>query len=1254
MERYNAPTHGNALEFLAGGGEMGQRIREFDWSGTPLGAVTTWPTSLRTCVQIMLSSRQPYWIGWGKDLVKLYNDPYKAIVGGKHPWALGKPASMVWSDIWKDIEPLLNSVMEKKQGTYVESQLLIMERNGYPEETYYTFSYTPVAGDSGDIEGMICANSDDTERILSERQLKTLTQLGKSFTEAKTNADVYGNMIESLSGNPRDFPFALFYEINEQHATLVKSTQLNAACDKIPRCINLNDATEVSQLFNTAVVERTPQVFNDLQQNWGMLPSGLWTVAPTKAILLPIAQRGQKEAYGILVIGLNPFRLYDHKYESFFALIADQVATSLADVQFMEEERKRLEALAEIDRAKTMFFSNISHEFRTPLTLLLGPIQDALQEPEEIGRNSQRLEVALRNAQRMQKLVNLLLDFSRIEAGKLEVNFAAVDIVTTTEDLVSNFRSAIEKAGMTLIISKEIPSQIAYVDVDMWEKIVLNLVSNAFKYSEKGSIEISIRTDKEFVEISVADTGIGIPESELEKIFERFHRVQNVNGRSQEGTGIGLAMVKELVKLNEGSIAVESTVGIGSKFTVKLPLKERLLSTSNPLLKPSSQASIYINEATQWISGNDLVEPRAVTTERNDNKLYKVLLADDNGDMRRYIHRLLEPNYHVIPVSDGEQAFSKSINEKPDLILADIMMPKLDGFALLKKLKTNLSTRNIPLIFLSARAGEEARVEGIMAGADDYLTKPFSSKELLARVNNHIAISNTRRATEKEFYNLFLQSPAHVHVMKGPDHTFEFFHPLGIPFAGRDITGMKAREALQHFEGQGFFEMLDKVYNEGVPEYLKEAKAALPKANGQNEIYYFNITYLPWRDLKGNIQGVLQFTFDVTEQVESRKLIEESQHKLKNAIELSELGTWNINLTTNFVDYSPRVAEWWGFPEKGASLEAIIEAMHPDDREKAAAAVQQAVKGSGYYQAEYRLINARTKQERYIQASGNVFSDDNKIPVRLTGIVRDVTLYKMNQQELERKVTERTAALQSLNMELSRSNEELQQFAYVASHDLQEPLRKIQVFSEMLKNRSHDHTYVNTYITKIDSSAARMAALIKDVLLFSQVTNERSNYGLVDLNAVISNIKNDFELLITQKQATITSEFIPPIRGNRLQFYQLFSNMIGNSLKFSKADPLIQIQYKIVMGDETMDAKLDTLRKYHCLQLCDNGIGFDPKYAEQIFGLFNRLHNKTDYSGTGIGLAMCKKIVDNHGGAIKAMSAKDEGAVFSIYLPCEE
>ncbi|RYY95052.1 MAG: hypothetical protein EOO11_16635, partial [Chitinophagaceae bacterium] len=303
-------------DFLSGGGELGERIRDFDWAGTPLGPVAQWPQSLRTCVRIMLASRQPIWIGWGPELIKLYNDPYKAIVGGKHPWALGKPASVVWREIWDDIAPMLDTVMGKDQGTYVEAQLLIMERNGYPEETYYTFSYTPVPGEDGRPAGMICFNTDDTERIISERQLRTLTRLGKLLTDPSTNDGVVTKLLEAICENPHDFPFAAFYSWEKGLAHCAGATVEDQAF--LDRQIDPKAGGGIAAAFARASSSRSLQLADVAQWGDRKLPTGAWQVPPRQVGILPISTSG-KEPYGFLLFGLNPYRLVDEPYAGFFS-----------------------------------------------------------------------------------------------------------------------------------------------------------------------------------------------------------------------------------------------------------------------------------------------------------------------------------------------------------------------------------------------------------------------------------------------------------------------------------------------------------------------------------------------------------------------------------------------------------------------------------------------------------------------------------------------------------------------------------------------------------------------------------------------------------------------------------------------------------------------------------------------------------------------------------------------------------------------
>ncbi len=979
-------------EFLTGGGELGQRIRDYDWTSTPLGPVESWPQSLRTCVRIMLTSRQPIWIGWGKELIKLYNDPYTAIVGGKHPWALGSPASVVWRDIWREIGPMLSTVMDKDEGTYVESQLLIMERNGYPEETYYTFSYTPIPGDDGGTAGMICANTDDTDRIISERQLRTLTALGKQLIDCSNYSVAIDRTLRTLRSNPHDFPFALFFTVANGKAVLTHYL------DRVE-----GDWGQVLEpFFKKAAEDREMQIVLGLREALGELPRGAWEVSADRVAVQPIYQAGEKEPYGFLVTGVNPYRLPDEKYSSFLSLVGDQLATSFADIHVLEMERRKAEALAEIDRAKTVFFSNISHEFRTPLTLLLSPLEEVLSDAEGMaGDTRYRLGVAYRNALRMQKLVNTLLEFSRIEAWRLEGQFRRVDIAALTVDLASSFRSAIEKAGMELHVgARQIHGEV-YVDVELWERIILNLVSNAFKYSQQGTISVEVRQEGEEVLVSVTDDGIGIAPDQQDRIFDRFHRVEHSGGRSQEGTGIGLAMVRELVRLHQGVIKVTSAVGVGSTFTVVIPVGKAHLPAERIIVETRGyrgmrNADAFVEEAMMWIAGDEEEKNEFYSSSR-----YTVLLADDNADMREYVQRLLSKQFRVITAVDGEDALAKMHEYRPDLLLSDAMMPKLDGFQLLKQVRQSPELQATPVILLSARAGEEAKVEGLEAGADDYLIKPFAARELLARVDANIRIARERMAAMKEYA-----------------------------------------------------------------------------------------------------------------------------------------------------------------------------------------------------------------------------------------------------EKLEQAVRRRTQELRNLNHSLERSNEDLQQFAHVASHDLKEPVRKIRTFSGRLLDEYAamlpDEAQV--FLKKIQQATARMYTMIDGVLQYSAINGGEQPISAVDLNEVVAQIETDLELVIRERNATIQRGQLLMIEGAPVLLYQLFYNLINNSLKFGKSDDncLITIESRLTEGAGKRIAELT---------LTDNGIGFDPEQAARIFETFVRLNSKDRYEGTGLGLSLCKKIVERHHGTIAATGELNRGAKFVIRLP---
>jgi len=473
------------------------------------------------------------------------------------------------------------------------------------------------------------------------------------------------------------------------------------------------------------------------------------------------------EACARVVASRAPMRLEQHNQSDeglgrwlsvgLFPRGGDQFAQLVYDITDRKRAHdalaQRTEALADLDRAKTTFFSNVSHDFRTPLTLMLGPAEELLAGAYGALAAPQRepIEVLHRNALRLQKLVNALLDFSRIEAGRIQASYEPVDLAALTRDLASSFRAAVEHAGLTLRVDcPELPEPV-HVDRDMWERIVLNLLSNAFKFTFEGSIDVRLGAEAERVRLEVADTGEGIAEHELPRLFERFHRIEGQRARSDEGSGIGLALVHELVSVQGGEVRVTSTPGAGSTFTVLVPRGARRVpvdETRPPeaLARRASSSPAYIEEALAWSSnGRAAAAPPSPEQGRVAARgALRVLLADDNRDMREYLARLLGEEWDVEAVADGLAALEAARRDPPALVLADVMMPGLDGFELVCELRADARTRHIAIVMLSARAGEEARVDGLDAGADDYLIKPFSARELRARVRANLELSRAR------------------------------------------------------------------------------------------------------------------------------------------------------------------------------------------------------------------------------------------------------------------------------------------------------------------------------------------------------------------------------------------------------------------------------------------------------------------------------------------------------------------------------
>jgi signal transduction histidine kinase/ActR/RegA family two-component response regulator len=754
-----------AVEALfEGTGEARAALRSVEWSATLLGPVRDWSQGLRTAVTSILDARFPTCIFWGPDFVQIYNDAWLTVLGSNHP-AAGVPARVTWSESWEYLQEYYERVREGGESIYLEDQPYAPVRAGLDEETYFVLSYSPVRAHSGEVAGVLTTAVETTDRVLAERRLKLLHRLAAVGTRAETVHQVCQGSGAVLSENERDLPFALLYLLDEYRIRLTLSTAVGVReGDPVaPHLVKLRGGHAVWPLRKvivdeeSALVEALPARLRDFH-------AGPWPLPPASALLLPLRSSDEEPPVGALVVGLSPRLPLDERYRHFLELVANQVGANVVEAQAREEERKRLEQLAEAERAKAQFFSNVSHEFRTPLTLLLAPLEELWEQRDELSPDlREEIEVAARNGRRLLTLVNFLLDFAQLEAGHLRPHFEPTDLAALTRDIVSLFRSTAERMGLELQVDCPPLPELVPVDRTMWETVVSNLLSNALKFTLEGEVGVQLRALPQHAEFVVRDTGVGIPREELPHLFERFYRVRDGRARTHEGIGIGLALVRQLVRRHRGRVRVESREGEGATFTVWIPLQQPR-TPEGPFEgerepEPMGVAADLVEEAAHWNeegasdsaprgAGEERREPAGTASTRKRGERSRILVVDDNADMRAYLGRLLSAQWEVESARDGEEGLRRARQAPPDLILADVMMPRMDGLGLLREIRKDEALRAVPVILVTARAGEEEMVEGLLAGADDYVAKPFSSQELIARVGARLELARMRRRSD--------------------------------------------------------------------------------------------------------------------------------------------------------------------------------------------------------------------------------------------------------------------------------------------------------------------------------------------------------------------------------------------------------------------------------------------------------------------------------------------------------------------------
>jgi signal transduction histidine kinase len=864
------------------------RLLQADWAATPLGPAESWSPALQAVTRLVLANRFPMLLWWGPAYTQLYNDAYRPILATKHPEAQGQPARECWADIWHVIGPLIEIPMHGGPATWVEDLQLEINRDGYVEETHFTVAYSPVpdpAVPSG-IGGVLATVHEISDKVIAERRIEALRDLARApIAETAQEACAIAGRI--LAGHAKDIPFALLYLLDSsgKRACLAGSAGVEPGAEIAPPVIEL-DHPEPGWPLGSAIGSESWPIVERLPERFPAVPGGPWSDSPNTAVVVPIQSEKQERPLGWVIGGVSARRRLDEGYRGFFELIAAQLATAIGNAKAREEAQHRADVLAAIDRAKTLFFSNVSHEFRTPLTLMLGPLEDALGSP---GRRltDQNLEATHRNALRLLRLVNALLDFSRIESGLLEAWYEPVDLALLTTELAGAFRPAIERAGLRYQVECGPLDEPVYVDRDKWEKVVLNLLSNAFKFTLNGSIRLSLRQAGGGFELTVSDTGTGIATHELPRLFERFHRIEGAEARSYEGSGIGLALVRELVRMHGAEIQVDSTLGKGTSITITLRrgkghLPQHQVGLPGSRAPGTSDAAAFVEEALQWLpSAREEAPVLASATRGRAVTGGRLLVVDDSRDMRRFLEGLLRDTWEIETAGDGEEALAALSSGQFDVVLTDVMMPRLDGFGLLRAIRSSPALSSLSVVMLSASAEEAVRIEGLDAGADDYLVKPFPPRELRARLNSQLELSRARRhrsAERDRLHELLSRIPALVSFLSGPELVFQFAHPGTVRrLGGRALLGKPLLEAVPEYRDAAYPGILRGVLATG--ESFSATEMTDPF-----EQRYWNVVYQPVRSPSGEVDGVMTFDLDVTEQVLTRQKLEHQSAVLQEAL----------------------------------------------------------------------------------------------------------------------------------------------------------------------------------------------------------------------------------------------------------------------------------------------------------------------------------------------------------------------------------
>ncbi len=1157
-------------EFLSGGGEMGRRIREYDWLQTPLGAPQFWPQSLKTCVRILLTSPQPMFVWWGKDtLINIYNDAYSFILGDKHPAALGQPANLVWKEIWDTVGARAAIVFTKNEGTFDDALPLVLNRYGYDEQTYFKFSYNPIPGDGGETGGLFCVCTEETAQVADRKKLEESNQLVQRFIlQAPVAMCLYRGQNYVV-------------EVINQKLLEIWGKSFDEAINK-PLFEVMPEAKEqgFEHLLDRVYITGERFAANGISIT---LPHG----TEKKTIYVNLLYEAYRESDGTI---------------SGIVEVANDVTEQVLARKKLEESEKRFRNLAD---ESPLFVFIIEPDSNAPVSYwnktwlhytgqtaeeAMGRAWDGIIHPDDVPVV---MEFYVPAFQARQPYFIPAVRVLRHDGVYRWHSFKGNPRYRDNGEFNGYIGVGIDVHEQKL--AEEEVKRFKYMADNASDAFILMRESGTFSYLNKMALVKWGYSPKEAQQLRVPDVdpiynddlfAAAFAKAQKETIppFETLHK-------RKDGTIYP-------VEVSMGGLLLEDEPHL---FAVARDITER--KEAEAVIKESKEQLEFAIDAAELATWDF-------------NPITNQFTADD-----RYADWF---GITAKEATDNNIAISIIAAEDRQRVIAAYTNALVYG--------TGNTYDIIYTIRPSNRPERILRAKGKAWFGEDKVAYRFNgtlqdvTKEIIAQKN--IEESKQRFAAAVDAVQGILWTNNARGEMEGEQPGWAA------------LTG----QSFEAYQGYGWSKAVHPddarptvdAWNEAVAEkktFIFEHRVKkIDGSWGQ-----FSIRALPLLNEDGSIREWVGVHTEVTKQREAEALLKESESRFRTLVETLPQFVW---ITGPLGERLYTSRQWVDYSGMEVTDESWKEMVHPNDWNGVMDAWAHSLSTGDKLGYELRIKN-KFGDFRWFYTSGSPIKDDAGTTLQWTGVVTDIHEQKTRAQELEKLVAERTA-------ELRRSNESLHQFAHVASHDLKEPVRKIRTFSTRLEEEIKP--YLNEsgklYFEKVYSATDRMYAMIDGVLAYSTADASQQPINRVDLAKLIQSIETDVEVAVNLKDATIVCGSLPIIEGAEVLLYQLFYNLINNSLKFTKPNvkPVINVNAEITNRDEASAVII----------VKDNGIGFDPEYAEKIFETFTRLNSRNQFEGTGLGLSLCKKIVQRHHGSIEAKGEVNVGATFIITLPLRQ